>query len=64
MSFENKITFTIFGASHADSIGVSIDGFGFGEPIDLKELQAFVDRRKASASVYSTKRMEPDEIVV
>ena len=61
---DGKIRFRIFGSSHAEEIGVSLEGVGFGEHIDLDELQAFVDRRKALPSVYSTPRMEPDEIII
>ena len=64
MSNNEKIQFNIFGASHAESVGVSLVGVGFGEKVDLDELQTFVDRRKANASVYSTTRTEPDKIIV
>ena len=64
MPIENKVTFRIMGASHAEYVGVSIDGIKFGEAIDLDELQGFLLRRKASGAVYSTKRCEPDEIVI
>ncbi len=52
----------IFGASHASSIGMSLEGINAGESIDLKELQAFVDRRSAVNAIYSTARAEPDKI--
>ncbi len=64
MSNNKKIQFNIFGASHSESVGVSLVGVGFGEKIDLDELQAFVDRRKANASAYSTARTEPDKIII
>lgn len=63
MSVDGKVVFSIFGASHAECIGVSLEGIGFGEAVDMDELNAFMSRRKASSAVYSTSRMEPDEIV-
>lgn len=64
MTFEDKVKFTVFGSSHAEAIGVSVEGVGFGEAIDLDRLQAFVDRRKAADDAYSTKRREPDVVVI
>ncbi|MBR2969112.1 MAG: chorismate synthase [Clostridia bacterium] len=64
MLFEDKVKFTVFGSSHSEAIGVSIEGIGFGETVDMKELQAFVDRRKATGACYSTKRLEPDTVVI
>ena len=59
----NKLKVEIFGASHADEIGVKVEGFN-GQKIDLDKLQEFVDRRKATNSAYSTKRLEQDKIIV
>ena len=50
----------IQGASHADRITLFVDGLPKGKKIDLDELQKFVDRRKASLSAFSTKRIEGD----
>ena len=61
---DGKIRFRIFGSSHSEEIGVSLEGVGFGEQIDVGELHAFVNRRKARAATYSTSRMEPDEIII
>lgn len=60
---KDKIKFRIFGASHAESVGVCLEGVKFGEAIDEAELQAFLNRRKPNDGIYSTKRQEPDEIV-
>jgi len=53
----------IHGASHSEKIGLRLAGIKKGENIDIKELQSFADRRKASDAVYSTSRIEPDELV-
>ena len=52
----------ILGASHQDRITLIVDGLPKGKKIDLDELQRFVDRRKASISAFSTKRIEGDII--
>ncbi len=59
----NKIVLEVFGASHADEIGVKVDGFE-RQKIDEKALQTFVDRRKAVSTAYSTKRFEPDRVII
>ncbi len=60
----NKISVEVFGTSHSDKIGVKINGLPMGASVDTKELQSFVNRRKASNSNFSTKRVEPDKIIV
>ena len=56
----NKLTVEIYGASHAEEIGVKVDGFKKGESYDESLLQEFLNRRKAVNTAYSTKRFEPD----
>lgn len=63
MSANDKIAFEIFGSSHAECIGVRMDGVRFGEHIDLDALAAFMQRRRAKEDGYSTPRIEADEIV-
>lgn len=58
-----RLRVEIFGASHAPEIGVNVFGFN-GEKIDLNELEQFMDRRKAKNTVYSTKRLESDKVIV
>ncbi len=59
----NKLKIEIFGASHAQEIGVKVGGFN-KEKVDLEQLQKFVDRRKAKNTAYSTKRLEDDKVIV
>mgnify|MGYP004625686145 FL=1 len=61
MIFDN-IKVDIFGSSHADKIGVTVSGLPVGFKVDENKLQAFVDRRKAVSSPWSTRRIEPDEV--
>ncbi len=59
----NKLRVEIFGASHADEIGVIVDGFPKAK-VDLDKLQSFMDRRRAKNTAYSTKRFEGDKVIV
>lgn len=54
-----NISIEIFGESHSERIGVTVNGFP-EMPIDLKKLGTFLERRKASSGVFSTARIEPD----
>ena len=58
-----KLRVEIFGASHAEEIGVIVNGLD-GLTADFNELQKFMDRRKAKKAVYSTKRLEGDKVIV
>ena len=59
----NSISVSIFGASHAPSIGVELAGVPAGLPVDMAALRAFMARRAPSSSAFSTRRREPDEPV-
>ena len=58
--FGKLLRVSVFGQSHGSAIGVNIDGLPAGEPIDLEELQRFLDRRKPGNSPLSTARREAD----
>ena len=61
-TFGNKIKINIFGASHAESIGVTIEGLPKGVKIDTEKVQQFVDRRAPGKNVLSTPRKEADRV--
>ncbi len=61
-SIGETIRIGIFGASHAQKIGVIIDGFPQGVTVDEAELRAFM-RRRAPGGALSTPRKEKDEVV-
>ena len=50
----------IFGASHSESIGMSLEGIPAGEKIDREELQRFLDRRAPGRAPLSRPRKEAD----
>ncbi len=56
----NKLEITVFGQSHAPSIGVTIDGLPEGLKIDFDAVQAFLDRRAPGKNPWSTPRKEAD----
>ena len=58
----NKLKIEISGASHSERITIKVDGLPKGKKIDIEKVQEFVDRRKASTSSFSTKRLEGDII--
>ena len=59
-SYGENIRITIFGQSHSDAIGVTIEGIPAGERIDMDELRRFTDRRAPGRNEYSTPRRESD----
>lgn len=54
-----NLTITVFGQSHAEAIGVVVDGLPAGLRIDTEELKAFLQRRVAGGA-FATARKEPD----
>ncbi len=60
-SYGNKYHITIFGASHAPEIGVSIEGLPKDFRLDREALQAFLNRRAPGKNEWSTARKEADE---
>lgn len=51
---------SIFGQSHSEAIGMTLDGLPAGLPIDLDKLQAFLNRRAPGQNDWSTPRREED----
>lgn len=58
--FGNNIKVTIEGGSHEEQMSVTIEGLPEGVPVDMKELQRFMDRRAPGNSPFATSRKEPD----
>lgn len=59
-SYGEQIRITVFGASHAPSVGVTVEGLPAGLPVDVALLQRFLDRRAPGRSEHSTARKEED----
>jgi len=59
-SYGERFRFTIFGQSHSDAIGVTMEGIPAGFAIDMDALQAFLCRRAPGGSAIATARKEAD----
>ncbi len=60
-SFGNQLSFTLFGESHGDAIGIVIDGMTPGIPVDLDLIRKRLAERRPNGSI-STARKEKDEL--
>ena len=56
-----KIRVTVFGQSHAPSIGAVIEGLPAGMKIDMERVRAFMARRAPGRDKLSTARKEADD---
>ena len=59
-TYGEHIKLSIFGQSHGPAIGMTLDGVPAGLPVDLEQLQAFLDRRAPGQNDFSTPRAEAD----
>lgn len=55
-----KLKLSIFGQSHGKAIGMTLDGVPAGLPVDLIQLQEFLNRRAPGQHDYDTPRKEED----
>ncbi|WP_393971760.1 chorismate synthase [Oxyplasma meridianum] len=64
MSFTtgSSLKFSIFGSSHGNGIGGSLEGFPAGFRLDKERIKLWADRRKPGSSVYTSQRKEDDTI--
>jgi chorismate synthase len=59
-TYGENLKLSIFGQSHGAAIGMTLDGIPAGLPVDLEELQAFLNRRAPGQNDWSTPRREED----
>lgn len=59
-SYGQQLRLSIFGQSHGEAIGVTLDGFPAGMTIDMDRLQAEMARRAPGQSALTTARKEAD----
>ncbi len=59
-NFGQHLKLSIFGQSHGEAIGVTIDGFPAGMEIDTERLAFEMARRAPGQSALTTARKEPD----
>ena len=51
---------SVFGQSHAEAVGMTLEGLPAGLPVDLDALQGFLNRRAPGRNNWSTPRKEED----
>jgi len=59
-TYGDNLKLSIFGQSHGNAIGMTLDGIPAGLPVDLEELQKFLNRRAPGQNDFSTSRREED----
>ena len=59
-SFGQTLRVTVWGESHAPSVGVAVSGFPAGYRVDKDALAAFMSRRAPGRDAFSTARREDD----
>lgn len=59
--FGKNLHIGIFGESHGPAVGVTVNGFPAGEPVDPEKLQRFLSRRAPGSSSLTTARKEADQ---
>lgn len=60
----HSLTITSFGESHGIAVGVVLDGFPSGFPIQTSVIQKELDRRKPGQSDITTSRQETEEFEI
>jgi chorismate synthase len=53
---------TTWGESHGPAIGCIIDGCPPGVPLQVEDIQAFLDKRRPGQSRFTSQRREPDAV--
>lgn len=59
-TFGENIKLSVFGGSHQEAVGMTIDGLPAGFEIDMDMLREFMERRAPGRDKLSTSRKEPD----
>ena len=59
-TYGENLKLSIFGQSHGAAIGMTLDGIPAGLPVDLEQLQQFLQRRAPGQNDFSTPRREED----
>ena len=56
-----NIKVSVFGQSHSQAIGMTMDGLPAGIPVDMEELKKFLKRRVPGQGAHTTARREEDQ---
>ena len=60
-TYGDILKLSIFGQSHGPAIGLTLDSIPAGLPVDLQELQNFLNRRAPGYADFATSRKEADQ---
>ena len=60
-TYGEHLKLSIFGQSHGQAIGMTLDGIPAGLPVDIDKLQIFLNRRAPGNHDYATTRKEADK---
>lgn len=63
-TFGRNFSITTWGESHGTGIGVVVDGVPAGLELSENDIQAYLNRRKAGTTAFSTKRHENDYVTI
>ncbi|MGB9258940.1 MAG: chorismate synthase, partial [Pseudolabrys sp.] len=63
-TFGHLFRFTSFGESHGAAIGCVVDGCPPRIPLDQKDIQRELDRRRPGQSRFTTQRQEADAVKI
>lgn len=61
-SFGHLFRITTWGESHGPAIGCVVDGCPPGIPLEVADIQTYLDKRKPGQSRFTTQRKEPDQV--
>ena len=59
-TYGEHLKLSLFGQSHGAAIGMTLDGIPAGLPVDMEQLQTFLNRRAPGQNDFSTPRWEED----
>jgi len=63
-TFGHLFRFTSFGESHGAAIGCVVDGCPPRIPLDVADIQVYLDKRRPGQSRFTTQRQEPDAVKI
>jgi len=61
-SFGHLFRITTWGESHGPAIGCVVDGCPPGIPLEVGDIQTYLDKRRPGQSRFTTQRKEPDQV--
>jgi chorismate synthase len=63
-TFGHLFRVTTFGESHGAALGCVVDGCPPGIPLNLADIQPYLDKRRPGQSRFTTQRQEPDTVKI